>query len=112
MHPASLVFGAGKELIERLPEAKRAVAHGKIGRDLKATTLDVDQQLAPVRHRTVRTKGSLSSKTARLMVFKLVMAAARTWRRLKGQNQLPKLIAGARFLDGIEVIETKPQSAA
>jgi putative transposase len=46
------------------------------------------------------------------MVFKLVMAAARTWRRLQGQNQLPKLIAGARFLDGIEVIETKPKSAA
>ena len=41
------MFGAGKELIERLPEAKGAVAHGKIGRDLKATTLDVDQQLAP-----------------------------------------------------------------
>jgi putative transposase len=53
-----------------------------------------------------------ASCTARLMVFKLVMAAARTWRRLKGQNQLPKLIAGARFQDGIEVIETKPQSAA
>ena len=37
--------------------------------------------------RTVRTKGALSQDTARLMVFKLVMAAARTWRRLKGENQ-------------------------
>lgn len=72
----------------------------------------IESVFATVRHRTVRTKGSLSSTTAQLMVFKLVMAAARTWRRLKGQNQLPKLIAGARFLDGIEVIETKPQSAA
>ena len=76
------------------------------------TSNPIESVFATVRHRTVRTKGSLSSKTARLMVFKLVMAAARTWRRLKGQNQLPKLIAGARFLDGIEVIETKPQSAA
>lgn len=25
-----------------------------------------------------------------LMVFKLVAAAAKTWRRLKGENQLPK----------------------
>ncbi|MGZ2454366.1 hypothetical protein ACVIRO_007183 [Rhizobium ruizarguesonis] len=41
-----------------------------------------------------------------LIVFKLVIAAARTWRRLKGQNQLPKLIAGAKFQDGIEVIES------
>jgi len=76
------------------------------------TSNPIESVFATVRHRTVRTKGSLSSKTARLMVFKLVMAAARTWRRLKGQNQLPKLIAGATFLDGIEVIETKPQSAA
>jgi hypothetical protein len=28
-------------------------------------------------------KGALSQATARLMVFKLVMAAAKTWRRLQ-----------------------------
>ena len=39
------------------------------------------------------------------MVFKLVIAASKTWRRLKGTNQLPKLIAGVRFNDGIEVIQ-------
>jgi len=76
------------------------------------TSNPIESVFATVRHRTVRTKGSLSSKTARLMVFKLVMAAAKTWRRLKGQNQLPKLLAGVRFQDGIEVIEMKPQSAA
>ncbi|MBZ0161415.1 MAG: IS256 family transposase [Notoacmeibacter sp.] len=76
------------------------------------TSNPIESVFATVRHRTVRTKGSLSSKTARLIVFKLVMAAARTWRRLKGQYQLPKLIAGASFRDGIEVIELKPQSAA
>ena len=43
------------------------------------------------RHRTVRTKESLSSTTTRLMVFKLVVAASKTWRRLKGTNQLPKV---------------------
>jgi hypothetical protein len=40
------------------------------------------------------------------MVFKLVMAAAKTWRRLQGlqgQNQLPKVIQGVKFQDGIEV---------
>jgi putative transposase len=51
---------------------------------------------ATVRHRTVRTKGSLSSTTAKLMVFKLLCAASKTWRRLKGTNQLPKVIAGIR----------------
>ena len=37
------------------------------------------------------------------MVFKLVMAAAKSWRRLQGQNQLPKIIAGVTFRDGIEL---------
>jgi putative transposase len=59
---------------------------------------------ATVRHRTIRTKGSWSQDTARLMVFKLAMAAAKTWRRLRGRNQLPKIIQGVRFRDGIEVI--------
>lgn len=43
-----------------------------------------------------------ASTTAKLMVIKLVMAASKTCRRLKGTNQLP--IAGVRFTDGIEVI--------
>jgi putative transposase len=76
------------------------------------TSNPIESIFATVRHRTVRTKGSLSSNTARLMVFKLIMAAAKSWHRLKGQNQLPKLIAGARFQDGIEVTEMKPQNAA
>ncbi len=46
------------------------------------------------------------------MVFKLVMAAARTWRRLKGENQLPKLIQGVTFRNGVEVINTPKQTAA
>jgi hypothetical protein len=48
-------------------------------------------------------KGALSQDTARLMVFKLVMAASKTWRRLQGQNQLPKVIQRVKFQDGIEV---------
>jgi hypothetical protein len=39
---------------------------------------------ATVRHRTARTKGALSATTVKLMVFKLI-AAAKTWRRLKGE---------------------------
>jgi putative transposase len=46
------------------------------------------------------------------MVFKLVMAAAKTWRRLKGENQLPKVIQGVMFRDGVEVINTPAQDAA
>ena len=65
-----------------------------------------------MRHRTVRTKGALSQDTARLMVFKLVMAAAKTWRRLKGEIQLPKVIQGVTFKNGVEVTNTPAQTAA
>src|ERR1700683_699948 len=76
------------------------------------TTNPIESVFATVRHRTVRTKGSLSSTTARLMVFKLVIAASKTWRRLKGTNHLPKIVAGARFKDGIEVLEVPENHAA
>jgi len=67
------------------------------------TTNPIESVFSTVRHRTVRMKGALSQDTARLMVFKLIMSASKTWRRLKGQNQLPKIIEGVTFRDGIEV---------
>ena len=40
------------------------------------------------------------------------MAAAKTWRRLNGENQLPKVIRGVTFRDGVEVTDTPQQTAA
>ena len=78
------------------------------------TTNPIESTFATVRHRTVRSKGCLSNKTALAMVFKLVEGAQKTWRRIDGHNQLPKLILGVKFADGIEVIGTSaaPQAAA
>jgi putative transposase len=76
------------------------------------TSNPIESVFATVRHRTVRTKGALSPTTARLMVFKLVMAASKTWRRLKGENQLPKVVAGVTFRDGTEVTEGSSTRAA
>jgi putative transposase len=76
------------------------------------TSNPIESVFATVRHRTVRTKGALSQDTARLMVFKLVTAAAKTWRRLKGENQLPKVVQGVTFTNGVEVTNTPAQSAA
>jgi len=75
------------------------------------TSNPIESVFATVRHRTVRMKGALSQDTARLMVFKLVMAASKTWRRLQGQNQLPKVINGVTFKDGIEA-DAEIKSAA
>jgi putative transposase len=60
-----------------------------------------------VRHRTVRSKGCLSNKTALAMVFKLVEGAQKSWRRLDGHAQLPKLILGVKFTDGLEIVAKK-----
>ena len=76
------------------------------------TSNPIESVFATVRHRTVWTKGALSQDTARLMVFKLVMAAAKSWRRLKGENQLPKVIQGVTFRNGVEVTNTPEKTAA
>ena len=59
-----------------------------------------------------RRLGRRAGWRAKLMVFKLVDAAAKTWRRLKGENQLPKVIAGIKFQNGIEVIKMPAHHAA
>src|ERR671910_2246520 len=58
------------------------------------TTNPIESTFATVRHRTVRSKGCLSNRTALAMIFKLAQAAEKSWRRLDGHNQLPKLILG------------------
>jgi transposase-like protein len=80
------------------------------------TTNPIESTFATVRHRTIRSKGCLSNKTALAMVFKLVDGAQKSWRRLDGHNQLPKVIQGVKFTDGLEVIgklaEPQAQAAA
>jgi putative transposase len=46
------------------------------------------------------------------VVFKLVMAAAKTWRRLKGENQSPKVIRSVTFRDGVKASNAPAQTAA
>jgi putative transposase len=76
------------------------------------TANPIESVFATVRHRTVRTKGALSQTTARLMVFQLVRAAAKTWRRLKGETLLPLVLTGVTFTDGVAVTATAEQRAA
>jgi transposase-like protein len=78
------------------------------------TSNPIESTFATVRHRTIRSKGCLSNKTALAMVFKLVEAAQKSWRRLDGRNLLPKVIQGVMFTDGLEVAvkSTVPQAQA
>src|SRR5213078_1889980 len=76
------------------------------------TTNPIESTFATVRHRTVRSRGCLSNKTALAMIFKLAQAAEKSWHRLRGHDQLPKVILGVKFNDGIEVVRSQAQAAA
>ena len=76
------------------------------------TTNVIESSFATIRHRTVRSKGCLSNKTALAMIFKLGEAAEKSWRRLDGHNQLPKVVLGVKFTDGVEVVRPQAQAAA
>src|SRR4051812_30900464 len=76
------------------------------------TTNPIESTFATIRHRTVRSKGCLSNKTALALIFKLAQAAEKSWRRLDGHHHLPKVIRGVTFTDGIEDVSRDAQPAA
>ena len=55
--------------------------------------------------------GNCCRGTARLMVFKLVVAAAKIWRRLKGENHLPEVVQGVTLHDSVAATGTSTQNA-
>jgi len=76
------------------------------------TTNPIESVFATVRHRTKRSKGCLSRETTKVMVFKLIKVAEKNWLKLRGKNQLPKLITGIQFENGIEIVKNQNNSAA
>jgi len=68
--------------------------------------------LTRLAHARVQTEIALSQETAGLMVFALVTAASRTWRRLNGTNQLPRVIEGIKFTDGVAQADATQNRAA
>lgn len=67
------------------------------------TSNPIESSFGTIRHRTKRSKGCLSRDGMLHMMFKLGMCAEKNWRRLRGFNQLAKVITGIIFKDGIEV---------
>ena len=66
------------------------------------TSNPIESTFASVRHRTKKTKGCLSRKTALAMTYKLMMSAKKKWRKLDGANRLPEIVNGVTFQDGIK----------
>jgi len=69
-----------------------------------ATTNPIESTFATVRHRTIRSKGCLSNRTALAMVSNCWKPRKKSWPPFDGHNQFPKLVLGVTFNDGIEVI--------
>lgn len=75
------------------------------------TTNPIESTFGTIRHRTARTKGCLTRDGMLHMMFKLGQCAEKTWRRMRGFRELPKVIAGRQFIDGIEETITDPVAA-
>jgi putative transposase len=65
------------------------------------TTNPIESTFGTVRHRHRKTKGSGSRAAGLAMVFKLVQAAERKWRRLNAAKHILHLLAGYKYTDGI-----------
>ncbi|MBL8677179.1 MAG: hypothetical protein JNJ47_07170 [Alphaproteobacteria bacterium] len=46
------------------------------------------------------------------MIFKLIKNAEKSWCKLDANNQLPKVILGVKFSDGLEVVCEQEKAAA
>ena len=72
----------------------------------------IESMFAMVRHRTTHTGGTLLQDTARLTLIRLVMTTAEARRRLKDGDQLPKVVQGVTFRNGVKVVAAPAQNAA
>src|ERR1039458_1594828 len=67
------------------------------------TTNPIESTFATIRHRTRQTKGCGSVAATLAMVFQLARVAEKHWRRLNGYELLIRVIAGVKFVYGVEL---------
>ena len=66
------------------------------------STNAIESAFATVRLRTSKTKGMASRITTLTMVFKLAQAAEKKWQRIHQYNLIPLVLAGVKFIDGVQ----------
>jgi transposase-like protein len=75
------------------------------------TSNPIESTFGTIRHRTKRSKGCLTRDGMLHMMFKLGMCAEKKWRKLRGFNDVAKVITGVKFKDGIEVSQVDQLAA-
>ncbi len=69
------------------------------------TTNPIESTFATVRLRTHKTKGCSSRIATLTMVFKLLLSAQESWKKLRGYEKIIDVMNGVQFKDGVEVVE-------
>lgn len=72
------------------------------------TSNPIESTFASVRHRSKQCKGAFTQTSAMTLIFKLIQAAEKRWRKIDGFEYIAKIITGTRFQDGIEISHTPP----
>jgi transposase-like protein len=72
------------------------------------TTNPIESTFATVRHRTTQTRNCVSRDTFLGLAFKLIEEAEKTWRRIRGADQIAEMLKGTVFKDGEPVRDNPP----
>ena len=66
------------------------------------TTNPIESTFATIRLRTRKTRNCVSARSGLSLMHQLVMSTQKRWRRLRGLRQLADVVAGVKFVDGID----------
>ena len=76
------------------------------------TTNPIESTFATIRLRTAKTRNCYSVESGLALMHQLAMSAQKRWRKLRGFKQLADVIAGVKFIDGIDEREISRKAAA
>jgi len=76
------------------------------------TTNPIESTFATIRLRTAKTRNCYSVDSGLALMHQLAKSAQKRWRRLRGFRQLADVIAGVKFIDGIDERESSRKAAA
>jgi transposase-like protein len=75
------------------------------------TTNPIESSFATIRLRSSKTKNCVSAKSGLALVHQLAMSAQQRWRKLRGFRQLADVVAGIKFIDGVDEREISRKAA-
>jgi putative transposase len=75
------------------------------------TTNPIESTFATIRLRTKKTRNCVSARSGLCLMHQLAMSAQKRWRRLRGFRQLADVVAGIKFIDGVDEREISRKAA-